>query len=586
MQATNTQTTTAQQRDVVYSDPYKCLPIANDKNAGNVQELYLGGQGIQKLARFEKFVSLDTLWLINNELESLEGLEENFRLKHLYVSDNKLKRLHQSALSHCTFLSQLTLNNNLLDDLENIFAELRPCHHLLALDLFGNPVAQEDNYRLRVIGELPSLQVLDRHEVTNEERALAVALLEKLVSLKSFALKTKVVKVPKYSAEELSQRAQILKSAQLKLRAATAKTRKLLEPAFQNFDKRCLGHLPTSVVLEVLDAFCLWELLLDEDEKGVVVDTYCKPLTLEAIAPGSTMRKRLFHYRRFCEDVLDSELRLLPDEKYVMSPCPEISPGTQTLIKFVGDINRRGKLEAEEKYRASMSASSKAHDAGEDMYFAQSLKGKVPKFELQGLDPYLAGELAKAIKASRKKAESPAFASKTDLDDIFKSMLAYGRIPQVGFKAASDFVMNGSEAISWESVFDSLGSAIVSTEAPLIYWRECDPNEGQKFEGRFTQEGLSLLDTLLRANPKDNTLMLYDKTIKTGITATRLAALRKPTPVAKTHLTPQESFDGASARSDWIVIPNLMPESAADAKKASVLKVSLDIVLVHRVAQL
>jgi hypothetical protein len=46
--------------------------------------------------------------------------------------------------------------------------------YLVALDLFGNPLANEPNYRLLCIWTFPSLHVLDRHEVTDEERLAAI----------------------------------------------------------------------------------------------------------------------------------------------------------------------------------------------------------------------------------------------------------------------------------------------------------------------------------------------------------------------------------------------------------------------------
>lgn len=37
----------------------------------------------------------------------------------------------------------------------------------------GNPVAEENDYRLRVLGALPSLIILDNHKVTDDERRRA-----------------------------------------------------------------------------------------------------------------------------------------------------------------------------------------------------------------------------------------------------------------------------------------------------------------------------------------------------------------------------------------------------------------------------
>ena len=130
--------------ETVYSDPYSTLPFESDKYAQSCEAIHLGQRGIQALRGFDKFLSLDTLWLNDNELTSLMGLEENFRLKCIYLHGNKLRRLGpEECLAHCTFLHTLTLNNNLLEDLENVFEELRPLHHLQVLDLMDNPIAQE-----------------------------------------------------------------------------------------------------------------------------------------------------------------------------------------------------------------------------------------------------------------------------------------------------------------------------------------------------------------------------------------------------------------------------------------------------------
>ncbi len=45
------------------------------------------------------------------------------------------------------------------------------------LDLFGNPLAEEPDYRLRIIYHMPQIKILDRHMVTLQERQKA----EKLI---------------------------------------------------------------------------------------------------------------------------------------------------------------------------------------------------------------------------------------------------------------------------------------------------------------------------------------------------------------------------------------------------------------------
>ena len=65
----------------VYANPYDELPLKSDKYASTCTDIHLGGRNITKLTGFDKFISLDTLWLNDNKLKSFEGLEDNFRLK-------------------------------------------------------------------------------------------------------------------------------------------------------------------------------------------------------------------------------------------------------------------------------------------------------------------------------------------------------------------------------------------------------------------------------------------------------------------------------------------------------------------------
>ena len=83
--------------EIVYSDPYGQLPFRSDKYSSTCEEIYLGEKGITHLRDFESFVSLSVLWLNNNNLESLEGLESNFRLKEIYAHGNKIRILHGAS---------------------------------------------------------------------------------------------------------------------------------------------------------------------------------------------------------------------------------------------------------------------------------------------------------------------------------------------------------------------------------------------------------------------------------------------------------------------------------------------------------
>jgi Leucine-rich repeat (LRR) protein len=119
--------------------------------------------GITQLQGFEKFITLSTIWLNDNKLQSIEGLEENIRLKGIHLYSNKIRKLKRRSFLPFKFLAVLTLNDNLLEDIDSTLRELKILKNLKSLDLFDNPIAEEDNYRLRVLSVLPSLEIFDRH---------------------------------------------------------------------------------------------------------------------------------------------------------------------------------------------------------------------------------------------------------------------------------------------------------------------------------------------------------------------------------------------------------------------------------------
>jgi len=61
------------------------------------------------------------------------------------------------------FLQVLLLNENKLRNLDKNLDILRNLSFLKNLNLFGNPLAEEPEYRSRVIVALPSLEEFDRH---------------------------------------------------------------------------------------------------------------------------------------------------------------------------------------------------------------------------------------------------------------------------------------------------------------------------------------------------------------------------------------------------------------------------------------
>ncbi|KAG2869179.1 hypothetical protein PC116_g849 [Phytophthora cactorum] len=163
-------------RKLRLSDPHAELPIKNHKYVKNCTELYMANKHIDKIANFDAFVNLEVLWINGNQIQELDGLDGCFRLKQLYAQNNSIRSLEGSSLPHFKFLLELRLYDNKLKDLQGALRVLSRLSHLRDLDLFGNPVVEEENYRLQVIRAIPSLDVLDRHVITDDERAKAARL--------------------------------------------------------------------------------------------------------------------------------------------------------------------------------------------------------------------------------------------------------------------------------------------------------------------------------------------------------------------------------------------------------------------------
>ncbi len=60
---------------------------------------------------FAIFENLETVWLNNNKLRDLKGLEENFRIKHLYVHRNRISEL-KGVIEKLKHLETLILYDN------------------------------------------------------------------------------------------------------------------------------------------------------------------------------------------------------------------------------------------------------------------------------------------------------------------------------------------------------------------------------------------------------------------------------------------------------------------------------------------
>lgn len=157
-------------------NPWTVLPIKNNKYARDLLEVHLSKRGLNKLEKFENFPNLEEIWLNDNKLVNLDDISTNFRCKKVLCQNNMVANIN--GLKKYKFLDTLLIGNNQLRDLDKFLLEITKFSFLKQLDLFGNPLAEEPDYRLKIIYLMPQVNVLDRHIVTVAERIKAKKICE------------------------------------------------------------------------------------------------------------------------------------------------------------------------------------------------------------------------------------------------------------------------------------------------------------------------------------------------------------------------------------------------------------------------
>ncbi|XP_072910226.1 leucine-rich repeat-containing protein 72 isoform X5 [Hemitrygon akajei] len=137
------------------------LKLYKIRKHSDVIEIYLAKKRLTEVPDLSRFKQLKYLWLNHNKIKKISSLTMNYCLKELYLQNNLLIDV-TDTLKHLTNLEILMLHNNWLTKLEKVIAELKKLMWLHTLNLFNNPLTQDQDYRLYVIYHLPSVQLLDR----------------------------------------------------------------------------------------------------------------------------------------------------------------------------------------------------------------------------------------------------------------------------------------------------------------------------------------------------------------------------------------------------------------------------------------
>ena len=120
----------------------------------------------------------------------------------MYCQNNQLSNVE--GLRRFKFLQVLLIGDNQLRDLDVFLEFISRFAFLDQLDLFGNPLAEEPDYRLKIIKAMPQIKILDRHMVTQIERTKADRMAEQQAQ---DAMRKSPVKAKKAAATAASKNA-------------------------------------------------------------------------------------------------------------------------------------------------------------------------------------------------------------------------------------------------------------------------------------------------------------------------------------------------------------------------------------------
>jgi Leucine-rich repeat (LRR) protein len=171
--------------------------ISKQNNVSRIHSLNLNtlrDKKIRYIENLQTLINLEHLDLSNNLIEKIDGLKTLKKLKYLSLGNNFISTitnleelsgletldLHQNQIHSIPIwfgkkliaLKILNLANNQISSFDQI-ARLRTLYELREISLQGNPIEQNEHYRLLVISYVPSLQRLDGIDVSENERQQA-----------------------------------------------------------------------------------------------------------------------------------------------------------------------------------------------------------------------------------------------------------------------------------------------------------------------------------------------------------------------------------------------------------------------------
>lgn len=159
----------------------------------NLKKLHLTGNKINKIEGIDKLRKLEVLWLAENNISAIQNLKNLTQLKELNLASNRISVIGTS-LDPLKNLEELNLANNRIGNLKELLNlnRLQKLRVTAFLDEhYGeNPICNLCNYQTYVLYHLPKLEILDMMVISEDSKALAEATFMKKRMFYNMKIKT------------------------------------------------------------------------------------------------------------------------------------------------------------------------------------------------------------------------------------------------------------------------------------------------------------------------------------------------------------------------------------------------------------
>lgn len=423
--------------------------------------------------------------------------------------------------------------------------EIKHLRHLKNLDLFGNPISQEDNYRLLIISEIPWLKTLDRVAITKTE-------LNDAVNLKDRLRKMMVLKAS--NAEDKSEKSSVLEKSEHLLddllpyiKKTLRSKRIILEERFLQDDPRKTGMVNISVFLAALKQYGIMD-IVSEEELNALAERYQTVSKITSISPKNSFSREMINYRKFCSDFLSADLRVQNAsfeklDTWKMDVVPEISVTANDLRRYVNTNKAKKDMETRKTKREALFAGSSTMDSSSQFSFKTAIneddrnQNISESWSRYMLHQFLLEEINKdaSVEDTYKSVTVALTAniefSKMKVRFLFERMSNHGKVPTVPVEKCLLNIFQSEDTVSLKTLWSFLGPD--KSVRDKVVWRDMTDEEMGNKEILVFEEAATLLDSLLRsssagdseAQSKHNSLL--SSTIYAATTGTRMAATKK-----------------------------------------------------------